>query len=355
MLRRKGVFRRGTFLGLLCLLLVAARQFAGSGDAKSPDPANWAEARESYQDGLRAEDEGRYTAAINYYSRVVQLDPADDSAFLHRGICYLARGEFERAIADLTQSLKLQPENSKAYQLRAVAHHRSGNFAEATADLDQAIQRNSTVATYYLLRGQTLAARRETAQAIDSYTQALALEPSAQAYLDRAEAHLQAGARERAFADLNRALTLGARLTVPAELAALVQRPRTAAPVNITAFGNIDAIRDRDALTRTLRARSWVVRGRYQEALQLFEEAIRSNPRLALTYNSRGYAYLRLRSYSEAIADFSTAIRLNDHYLNAYENRAAARRLTGDRAGYLEDLNRGRTLLSRMRSPGNGN
>jgi tetratricopeptide (TPR) repeat protein len=349
------VFRRRSLLVLLCLLPALVLQFAISQSADSVPTNEWADSRRAYQDGIRAEDEGRYTSAIESYTRVVQLDPADDSAFLHRGICHLAMGDFEEAIADFTQSLKIQPENSKAYQLRGVAHYRSGKYPQATADLDQAIQRNPTIATYYLLRGQTLAARLETAKAIEEYTRALAIEPSAQSYLDRAEAHLKAGARERAFADLNRALTLGARVTFPWELVALLPRPKATGKVSITALDTLDPLRDRDALTRTLRARSQTSKGQYHEALAAFDEVIRSNPRLALAYNSRGYAYLRLRSYREAIEDFSAAISLNSYYLNAYQNRATARRLAGDRDGYLEDLSQQRTLLSRVRSSMNGN
>lgn len=349
------MFARSATVVLLACALIAAALYSSSARRApapaTPPPQILEDARKAYQEGLKAEDEGRYGAAIGHYSRVIELDPRDDSAYLHRGICRLGAGDSDPAIADFSQALQLQPENSRAYQLRAVAYYRNGQYAEAIVDLDEAIQRNPTIATYYVLRGQTRAIQRQPDRAIDDYTQALNLESSAQAHLDRAEAFLRIGERGRASADLNRALILGAKLERPAGLLALLQPERPPSRTPVTAFAAVDPKRDREAIDRTFQARSRVARGLYEEAFALFEEAIRLSPSLALAYNSRGYAHLRAKSYAEAIEDFSEAIRLNASYLNAYQNRSVARRLAGDREGYLEDQRRAQSL--RRRSPRN--
>ena len=92
-----------------------------------------------------------------------------------------------------------------------------------------------------------------------------------------------------------------------------------------------------DASGYHARGRQLLRSGNYAEALQLLTQAIQLDPNEPQAYNARGYAHLRLKHYMDAIADFNKAISLQPGYQNAYSNRAAARRLTGDRAGATED------------------
>jgi tetratricopeptide (TPR) repeat protein len=59
---------------------------------------------------------------------------------------------------------------------------------------------------------------------------------------------------------------------------------------------------------------------------------------------------LRLKDFDHAVADFSQAIELNSGYLNAYQNRAVARRHSGDRAGAAADDRKAAELASSTRS-----
>jgi tetratricopeptide (TPR) repeat protein len=61
--------------------------------------------------------------------------------------------------------------------------------------------------------------------------------------------------------------------------------------------------------------------GRYQSAVDDFNEAIRLKPDYADAYNNRGGAYFKLRRYQLAVKDFNEAIRLKPDYADAYNNR----------------------------------
>jgi tetratricopeptide (TPR) repeat protein len=57
-----------------------------------------------------------------------------------------------------------------------------------------------------------------------------------------------------------------------------------------------------------------------------FTEAIRLNPKDAVTYNRRGIAYYMKGDYDRAIADFTEALRIDTNFEAAKENLEAAKR-----------------------------
>ena len=86
--------------------------------------------------------------------------------------------------------------------------------------------------------------------------------------------------------------------------------------------------------------------GRIAEAIDALTKAIDLNPSSATALNARGYGYLRQRKLDLALVDISKAITLNPRYGNAYFNRAAIRKLNGDRDGAAQDLRQALSLGS---------
>jgi tetratricopeptide (TPR) repeat protein len=97
------------------------------------------------------------------------------AAYNARGRAYLAKQEYERAIADFSEALKHEPDNVLSLHNRAVARTAKGEFDTAIKD----------------------------------YTDAIWLAPrKATLYQDRAGAHLAKGEHSRAIADLGAAIKL---------------------------------------------------------------------------------------------------------------------------------------------------
>ena len=64
--------------------------------------------------------------------------------------------------------------------------------------------------------------------------------------------------------------------------------------------------------------------GKYQQAIEAYDIAIRLNPGYVEAYNNRGSAYYDLKAYTRAIEDYNRAIDLNSRLAIAYGGRGLA-------------------------------
>ena len=69
--------------------------------------------------------------------------------------------------------------------------------------------------------------------------------------------------------------------------------------------------------------------GRYERAIAEYDEAIRSDPALALAYHNRRVAYATLGEFERAIEDYDESIRLDPQRAEAFRGRAFAHHALG--------------------------
>ena len=81
-------------------------------------------------------------------------------------------------------------------------------------------------------------------------------------------------------------------------------------------------------------------KGKYEEAIEHYNEAIRINPQDATAYNNRGVAKGELGRPEEAIADCNEAIRINPQYALPYNNRGTAKLALGWHHDAIADCDR---------------
>ena len=92
------------------------------------------------------------------------------------------------------------------------------------------------------------------------------------------------------------------------------------------------------------RGLAYVDRGRYDEALDDFSNAIRLLPRSSDVYNDRAVAFLEKRRYSDAISNYNFSIMLDPNSPLPYHGRARVRQALGQLREAREDLMRACTL-----------
>ena len=78
--------------------------------------------------------------------------------------------------------------------------------------------------------------------------------------------------------------------------------------------------------------------GKYEQAVQVYNRAIRLDPRLADAYIGRGIAYRALGRPDRAIKDYDEAIGLSPRLAGAYFNRGVAQQELGDLQQAIQDF-----------------
>jgi tetratricopeptide (TPR) repeat protein len=110
----------------------------------------------------------------------------------------------------------------------------------------------------------------------------------------------------------------GMRLSIAAVMLALLS-----SPVSMTARQS-SYLRQGSAGDYYARAVSHIQAGRYQDALDDFQQVIRLAPNVPDGYYGSGMARLNLNQFREAVLDFEKALRLNPNFAEAYLGESSA-------------------------------
>jgi DnaJ family protein C protein 7 len=103
-------------------------------------------------DGNKAYKSGRYTQAIGFYEKALEVDPTNkgtNSKILqNKALCLMMVKQFKEAISDCNKALELDPGYTKAKKTRAKALGESGDWDGAVRDLKKLAEENPGDAAY---------------------------------------------------------------------------------------------------------------------------------------------------------------------------------------------------------------
>jgi tetratricopeptide (TPR) repeat protein len=121
--------------------------------------------------------EGDYAGAIRDFTRVIELDPVRTDAFIGRGIANMEMGEHSSALSDYTRAIAIDPYSVAAFINRADLKIRTRNLEGAINDYSQAIRIEPENAAALYNRGIVRERKKDYAAAIRDYEQAASLSP----------------------------------------------------------------------------------------------------------------------------------------------------------------------------------
>jgi tetratricopeptide (TPR) repeat protein len=236
----------------------------------------------------------------------VSSDPA--SMAYRRGVDYLNKEDWDRAIAEFNEAIRLNPNFGDAFYARGHCYNDGKNNPDqGAADYIKAINLKSQYANMAWLRlGSIYYDKKEYDKAIEYCTNAIRLDPNeALNYGLRGDAYyFGKGDYTRAAADYTKVIELDPQ--------------------------------DSDSYFR--RAYSYRQLNNNRQALADYTKYIELVPDDSAAYNNRGLIYRDSALYDRAIADFTRAIGLEPKALyynnraNAYEKAGENRKARADRA-----------------------
>jgi tetratricopeptide (TPR) repeat protein len=80
------------------------------------------------------------------------------------------------------------------------------------------------------------------------------------------------------------------------------------------------------------------------QAIDIYNKAIKLDPKMVKAYNNRGIAYVWIKKYDLALADFNKAIALDPKNGKAYNNRAIVYSYQGETVKARQDLHKAQSL-----------
>jgi len=89
--------------------------------------------------GLEKYYKKEYGAAIDDYTKAIELTPKFAMAYNNRGLAKYKKKEYDDAISDYTKAIELDPKCDLAYRNRGIAKKKKNDFVGACTDFDKAI------------------------------------------------------------------------------------------------------------------------------------------------------------------------------------------------------------------------
>ncbi len=166
--------------------------------------------------GLAYLSKGDFDKAIDDFDKAlrdcdeaINWDPDLDVLHNNRALAYFGKGDYDKAIADCDHAIRLNPQDLVARNNRGTAYQYKGELDKAIADYDHAIRLDPQVFLAYHNRDTVYGDKGELDKAIDDLTKAIQLDPNiAYPYMIRAAARAELGQIEDALMDIAKALEI---------------------------------------------------------------------------------------------------------------------------------------------------
>lgn len=162
---------------------------------------------------LRADiyfQEGKYTKALGDYNEALELNPLSLKLYYERALVNYKLKDYNAAQKDIKRYITYLDKDAEGNYLAGLISLESDASLDALLYLGKALELSQSESKYFVARGDAYAKTNTYQYADYDYSQALDINPRlSEVYLKRGVVRLEAGKKEAACSDWNRARKLG--------------------------------------------------------------------------------------------------------------------------------------------------
>lgn len=252
---------------------------------------------------------GDFTGALTDLNNALEMDPKSPYIFLWLSMTKLDLGKASQALDDINASIKLLPDVEYGYFVRAKCYIDLQEYEKAIADLEYCIKKRNDFDQYHLYHGIAFQSMFRYAEAETAFTKAINLKPGdIYLYQERGRSRFYAGNFDAACADFQEMIDSWVQNSVRSWDSASIKK-------TFNYYCNpsgIDYYRSRGEALLQMKE--------YEKAEKMFMEGIgkfKNEP-----YLYRGLAAMKIGSglYKDAIKTFEQAITIATGRLQESKN-----------------------------------
>ncbi|MBT8191146.1 MAG: tetratricopeptide repeat protein [Bacteroidia bacterium] len=285
---------------------------------------------------------GNHDQSIRYYNQIIDDSCMDADLIGARAMSYLAMNNSEMASEDMNRSFALDPENSVAEIVRLRMIFTTGEIKHALMNRKnlRALQEEYPNSSEIILTEALFKkATNDIVGAIASLDNAIELNPnSAYLYMLKGQYLMETPGVGMAKIAFEKALDMN-KIYPDAQRGlglAYVKLGENSEALDL--FDNLIKINPKDLMSLFNRG---VVKNNlsdFEGAIEDFNRVMKMDKSLVEAYFHRSHAYFNLRNYTSSIKDLDAYLSINGSDPVAYSKRAMARIMNKDREGACRDL-----------------
>jgi len=287
------------------------------------ESAPWAEAR--FLRGTALQRKGDLKAAIEDYSRAIQIGPPLAAYYRARANAYRKLKQPERAERDEKTATAIPPQSASDYFYLGESYRLAADYEKAIREYSAAIQIDSRALRAYFGRAYCHQKLGNNEMAIPDYAVVIALRPQyAQAYSNLGEAYRRLGRYQEAFKNIQCALTIKPDLRFGYFNLALVEHALGQTEQAEKHYREAMQLSPRDADIYINLAQLYIEREMPDKAIQIARAGLEHAGHTAALYNNLGAALLLAEKPNNAIVYLKNAIQLDPAFADAHFNLGLA-------------------------------